>query len=657
MKKLFLFIAVLASMNINAQDLDSTFGESSNRGLLDLNDPYPYLTDEDTTYLRQIWDIYPYVGDDFRPPYKFCYKKNYHPSGTFYKIIHLNEGDSINVTCSTLLQSPYRVACYGKYLFDSFSESCGAGGSIHAVVPFSADYIVVAFSMNGNVIFPTITVNGETHASVRVAPDILPCPINGTLSQIHFTMGSTEDMMMCAFDRYNNVVGFSDDDNHYPATDSLAFDYGTEPRIYEREVAYIVVFPKDSTSTSVTTNVFARCDPDVLLSVGGFTNLRFYDAIATDDYDFHTAVNNYNSFSWACGFWRTWIDYTYNQSMDELDYYDMMFGLSGYTRTNATYANSSLDLYGHVKSMPQGSQYTNVAIKSSMHDYSISYDWESKLGASTRFMHPRDALTSLGPRVTGFGTRQKYYRKINGFVPQPFVFENIDFSDEELGQVERSRETVTPMEKSRFEDLYSKVWKTFVESCSSTLLVLEEDENYMELLRSCKESPGLMGLVYEKLNEGELVPCLIVYDVMMATDPGILTESRNQQGRNGDEGVTVLRTIQSEAIGCAKGLLARAAGEGKKVLLSASKTYSDDERILSVSLHDRSLTVRFVLDRASKTTFYVDTDQGIPVYHSGDGRRLEAGTHEHTVVLSKKGTYVVSLHVNGKVYTRKVRVN
>ena len=506
--------------------------------------------------------------------------------------------------------------------------------------------MVLGISMTGQQFFASVTVNGVTYSNVPFSPNIFVYPEKAYKEYVAFTSRSTEDMMMLSLNRDGSIRQFNDDNDI-----SSNYIWGTEPRITDypqaNNVALLIVFPKDLNTQGATTDVYTRCWVNYGRSATSseMRDVTYADYVTTD------TISSYNSMAWACGRWLEWVDYVYNQDISEWSFYDSLLGHAGFTRTGATDANSDIDVFVGMKSNPLRPYITNMTVKSSSHPLSRGYDWESKLGTGKRFMHERLHVRSSSYSGSGFGTIMYYYRKYRQPVELlPLLYENVAFSVDEISMIEDMAASVPLSDRIWFQEKYVMVKEAFESSCSSTLLTMEDDETYLELLQACLRNDLMMSLVYEKLDEGELIPCLLVYDVMQATDPGILSESRLQCGTGRtNNGQDILRNIQSEATACAKILLARKTEGGSGFLLSTGRSYSDDLSAFTLTVRDKCVTVKFELDRPAKVLLRMDTQQGLPVTNAYNRQKLTKGTYEATLNTYKRGTYIVSLLINGQI--------
>ncbi len=617
------------------------------------------LTDADTLILSHLWDVMPRQAALNRPPYLFYCKTNYNVLPTFYKVLDLTAGDSVNVTTT---------ASYGRYamfLFrcDNYSgREANAATSLNPLYPIStvvsssASYMVLAVSMTGQQFHADVTVNGITYSNVPFSPNILVYPEKAYKEYVAFTSQSSEDMMMLSLNRDGSIRQFNDDNDI-----SSNYDWGTEPRItdypQENRVALMIVFPKNMYTQSATTNVYTRCWVNYGRSVqpqelnDPQANVTYADLVTTD------TVSTYNSMAWACGRWLEWVDYVYNQDTTEWAFYDGMLNRLGYTRTGATNTNSDIDVFVGMKSSPYRPAITNMTVKSSCHPYSLGYDWESKLGSNKRFMHNRLYVRSLSG--TGFGTVMYYYRKTRQPSELPtFIYENVSFTANEAADIERRAASLSDDDREWFSYQYGRVKEAFDTCYSSTLLVLEENDDYRELLDACLENADLMSLAYQRLDEGDLIPCLLVYDVMQATAPDVLAVSRSQSAAyRHDSDKEYVRNIQSEATACAKLLLSRQSGKENALQALKGNTYSDDESAFSMEVKDKSVMVRFRLDRPARVLLRMDTQHGMPVANAFSRQRLGGGVHQAVLTANRRGTYIVSLLINGQIYSRKIQID
>ena len=652
MKRLLFILAVMSSVNLQAQETSvNPVSDAEDEAATILNalaDAYDTSTED--SIVNSFWRIIPTSGDSISPPYRFYGYQGYSAQGTFYRTLNLNAGDSINVT------TPNTTGTYVvKVINLSTMLTVGSttvipsilNGGIHITVSSAGTYAVFAFSASRQMLHASITVNGSTYTNAAIAPNLLLFR-QAPMEYSNFTKNATGPFLMMLISQQGGsraVVDDVMDPSHFSwAANDVRLNFNSE----DNTILGVVLVPKNTSYTGVSMDLFVRCQISPSIRTSYFPGMYKYDCLASA-----FGTSTYNSFAWACGRWLEWVDYVYSPGVTELAFYDALFASAGYTRTGATEANSCLDLYG----LPTKPTYRNASIMHHSHRYALSYDWDLKLGTSIRLMHPRNALDTLTSSNSGFGHVMKYYRKIPNFVPTPIVYENISFTDEELAEIRSASRGISLQDSILFEKLYADVEEALDSSLCSTLLYLENVDVYKELLGRCLTYPSLMNMAYEKLDKGELIPCLLVYDVMQATDPSILERSKSQKAVSTDNSkIRIERNIQSEATACAKGLLKLARENTLKGFAVDNRTFSNDEEAFSVRIQGRDVHVSFCLGRESRVQLRVDTEQGMPIAQAYGRKLLGADKYDCNFHIPQGGAYIVSLLVNGQIYSRKIHV-
>ena len=660
MKNLLALFFILGSLTyMSAQTSRNQPGSSSDTEespILNMLESVSVI-DEDSL-VNPYWIITPYSQvDSLNAPYIFYGYPKYEALPTFYHTFYFNAGDSINVvpvrtsgSYSVCLINMDTKSVYKTVSVNQLPIPSTEPSQIHMTAPLSGNYVLCAFSTCKRQLSSTINVNGVSFTNVTIAPNFLL--FRGTPMEYNvFTKKTTDPVLLILFNTGNGSFvedGIMDLTHYAWGTYDVRLNTVTD----NSSLKALAVIPKNPSGGSVMMDLYARCMVEAYLNSTVFPQMYKYDTVFSDG-----GYYDYNSFAWACGRWLEWIDYVYSPGVGELAFYDALFAEAGFTRTGATEENSVLDLYGRPMTRPT---YLNVSVKHDAKPHVLSYDWDLKMGVYGRLMHPRHAIDSVNPMSHfNLGKVMYKYRKDTSLdrFSIPIVYENIIFNEDELGEIRSGLSTLSTSDSLGLEKKYEEVKEIFKTSGSSTLLSLEEVKEYKELLDLCMSNESMMDFFYNKLDKGELIPCLLVYDVMQSTDPTILDRSKAEMAKYSRRNdVRIKRTIQSEAVSCAKGLLKLRKHDGKKNYVTDNPAFSNDADAFSMVVEDRDIHVNFTLDRAMRVLLRVDTEYGLPIGQAFGRSMLQSGEYERTLHVPQNGTYIVSLLLNGQIYSRKVYV-
>lgn len=623
--------------------------------------------------LSSNWTIEPYHGNISNPPYDFYFKRNLSVNKTFYRKINLQQGDSINFEIKLCL---FDCTGYCFYASDpdvyskTISWSMYSGSSVSSILsdvaPVSGEYVFLIESSQYNCL---CDFRANDYATIDyISSNILECVQDTTQVFNTFTCNSSGNVGICIVDDTERVCAYND---NYNGTGTFA--WGTEARIkkkFDIRTNKIIVFHTENTG-QVTTDLYARCKyPEFWANY--FYNYAPDDAISTCP-DNGWMAYDYNCYAWAGGCWFTWIDPTCFPEMEynpnEGNYRLLEYWLEdcGYTTVGATEANSEIDVYRYDTIPEYPKDYSHMSVRSYTNNLSYGYSWESKLGEMARVMHPRYALTgyyansSPDHRAHGYGIVVKHYKLLSSisYGQNNFVFQNVDFTYDENRFIDERVMKIEKEKKNEFELLYDKCKCQFRENGYSTTDMLKRIDDYKELLDYCNKNVELLYLVYNKVRNGDVVACRLVRDLTLDLNYDVLDSIRLSNINKGKESDSkIIRSLQSSAIAYIKGLLYKGIYNSSEGFELDNTTYSNDEDILKVQITSNKLDIYYMIDDTSKVSLIICDRYGNliekPVYNTS----VNPGDYHSVVELSKSNNfYVVTLLVNGKIYSKKLLLN
>lgn len=255
-------------------------------------------------------------------------------------------------------------------------------------------------------------------------------------------------------------------------------------------------------------------EPDDLFE--HFPNLKYEDAIESDNNDYTLTGHGYNCYAWTGGINAmdvypsekdenyAWFDAYYNN--EEVQCVYMRFSRPGYslkyTREGVTDDNAIVDIWGTIDSI------NNMKIlHGSIRNYASDgiphgYAWESKIGvAYPRIFHPRYAL-SANKTTPGYGKVLFSYRIADDQVrnlssevsmaasiaDNVWRIENIYLTDEEIALLDFEVNKISTLKTDEFNRRYNQ-WKDYAKKYlyGSSLLCFRECDEYRSLLGYVKK--------------------------------------------------------------------------------------------------------------------------------------------------------------------------
>ena len=601
-------------------------------------------------------DINPTAGNDSIPPFDFYARLGFTVGNTFNNTYALTADTTLAISLSSTKECII-------YLFDknnpedftlSFAND-SISGNLHLCeknicIPRDGNYqLLVCASSIGKC---SLHVNDKTYNNVDVANNFIAAPLDTLKTYNTFTCLSSHNFNLCAIDTSSpgRVVAYND---NYQGTGDHS--WGSEARIKKRygsPVSGFIVFANYDYSHFADlavriTDVYLGCKtPTTVMPY--FPELEEDDAIQTAP-----ASETYNCISWAGGEWDKWTWPPFELSQyydpDPLTAFDNYFLDRGLTRSGATEANSVVDLWVN------DGNITHASVKSFSNEFACGYAWESKAGRLPRFMHPRDALEDF--RWSGYGSVQYHYIPVEGFEGEQCVIENQQFTSAEMQYISQRISAIPLARRLNFLLKYNALKNEFNNSAIDNFELLESSSNYTALLSICLSNQDTLCLLYQLLNSGDMLASLILRGATMASNMDIMQYIWNYNSSNTytENGTRIRRTILSNAILYAKYMIARAQGMNLSQILPDDKTYSDDSRILNVFNCGNGIRISLTLEEDADIIVTMSSDNGRSIRtllntHAGHGQiGLETG-------VLKNGLYVISTHLNGRIYSKKILI-
>lgn len=488
-----------------------------------------------------------------------------------------------------------------------------------------------------------------------------------------FTTHSTTDVDMFLINSDNEIIGHN---NNYSTQSS--HDWGTEARIDlsgNDSLKAIVLVPHRfyieyyddywgydefpwtaDTTPDGKTDLYLGCKFFYMNQMNyHFPNLRSNDALVSDRYTSPTYGYNYNCHAWTAYPTNYYLRQGYlgnNYSTASIAYY--LCHYHGFSEVGATEENSEVDIWEHL------GYATHTSVKSyggGAGGYSYGYGWESKLGALQRIMHPRYALTNDDVSNTNaYGHVVKHLIKDPNYVESNYIFENIFLSDDEIDIIHDMEKNVPANKQETFNRYYSKICQTVINNCISNIGILAQyDENYKHLVGICAKDKDMLALIIGKLAANDWLSAIILLDIVKTgyKEVADAVTEYGKQNNTTESGCEIVRTDFAEATLCVKELLAKLEGRSIFPYL-LNKSYSDDEQVLKVDLSGRDIYVTVNLKNDAKVSLFHSDSRGLYTSFILREKKLESGNHQYRVRQDVDGIKVLTLLVDGRVYSQKV---
>ncbi len=615
------------------------------------------------------WTIQPFQGNNFQAPYDFYLLRNYTANQTFYKKLFLQQGDSIKFWIKNN-SSDCIGYCFMSDSPETYSKTClnpGSGSipfiAVKDLVPQTGFYSFLVQSTSPCQC--TVMVNNTFYNNVSASNNALYCLQDTADVYNTFTWNSTGDVALCIIDQSGKVCAFND--NYFSLGD---VSWGTEARIKKKfslPSSLFLVFPS-SDDRQITTDVYARCKNN-LIWPNYFFNYSSDDAIQACPRNGFMAYD-YNCFAWAGGWWFSWIDPTtfpeieYNPSQGNYPLLEYWLSDCGYTSEGTTEDNSEIDVYQYDTIPAYPKDYSHMAIRCYSNNTSYGYGWESKIGVNERVMHPRYALsgnyllTSEDQRYHGYGMVVKRYRSIIPYNQRQSsqILENVSFSEEENLLIDDKIFKNSISTENVFLPLYNESVKEFSLNCFNTVDMLQKIEQYRQLVDFCQSNPNTINIIYQKVRDGEIVACRLLYDVTKENNKDALESIRILNTCNNQTGKKIVRSLQSNAIAYIKALLYKEKHGSLEGFKLDETNYSDDSSFLSISRDGLVLKINYTIPKKSKVTLILSDHYGnmldTPLYN----KIIDTGSYQLSVPFEPTYNILfVTLIVDNQIFTKKIK--
>lgn len=383
-----------------------------------------------------------------------------------------------------------------------------------------------------------------------------------------------------------------------------------------------------------------------------FPELLQNDALKSDPSRTFGLAIDYNCFAWAVGYYSYYFHHNYNSvtTVNGLMYY---YEVEGYTSDGATEENSEIDIWEN------NGVCTHASIRSNTNGRSFGYAWESKDGMSgPRLMHPRYALThDTQEPYAGYGHVAAYMIKNPEYENIEMVYENIDFSDEELNALAYNASSIAPEIVLDFERSYVFLEADFNKTHISNPALLKYGlETYKDMLEKCKTSSEYLQMMMYKLSEGSIIATYILLDIKdvdehLSKETDVLNAPIAKVGVDDQK---IVRPDLSEAILFAKSLLNEKELTKKELIRHIN--YSNDENVLFVRPNNRYVDIDVSLAHDSNVSIIISKHDGSLSKLVVNQEVLQAGHYCFGSGQLERGLYTVTLLVNGHVYVKKISV-
>jgi len=622
----------------------------------------------DTQSLRDItWDsdlafpnnvqIYPGSGNDTVPPFDFRAKLKCSVKNTFNKLFYYTEGTTVPITISSTV--PFNLYFFNVADPSLDSKSLNISTNLMGKYNGSSNWTARQTSVYMVLIMPAnnyssgscnVTIGTQTFNNVLISNNYLAYAMDNNHEYNIFTNRSSHDFKLCVFEGSNpgKVVAYND---NYTGTGD--FDWGTNARIkqqFANPVSGVAVFtnynPSDIyNSVYRYTDLYMGCETDTSYCFR-FPNLKKDDVIRSAP-----ESNVYDGFSWAVG---NWLSYelpssVYSQYYDPnpLTAFDNYFNAHGFTRTGATEANAAIDLW------QKGDYYSHASVKNKAHQFATGYAWESKLGLGMRAMHPRYALISYG--LYGYGNVAEHYTPVDWpYLASDEIGENTSFSAAEVSMINTMKNNLPNSVVNSFNQNYSLLVNDSSLMAQNNLETYCSSPYYTQILQICYSNDNAIALVFDKLNEGDIVASVILQGLTLTQNMDVI---QNVWHYNDSllTNTMIRRTNLSNATMYSKGIMAKMRGASMSTMFEDT-SYSTDEHVFSIRAQYGQIEITLPLETPCNTSIFLARSDGQHM-RTILKKRLDAGEHHIGTPAPAKGIYTVHVVINGRIYSKKVVVN
>lgn len=550
----------------------------------------------------------------------------------------------------------------------------------HIPIPDSS-YVKITVTEEGGIVHQ---LDGELGNNVYwTRGDVLPRP---TLVDVYenanlplqpysiFTAQSTNDVEMFVINTDNEIIGHNND-----YSGSSVHDWETESRIDmsgNDSVKAIVLLPYCSyleqeddyfanaeeyifqdNNTAGKTDLYLGCR---FFSFNGMSSL--FPQLDENDALISDRIRNY-MYCYNCHAWTAYPRPRYLEvgylggvhSAQSIANY--LCSSCGFTTIGATEDNSEIDIWEHL------GYATHTSVKSygvGAGGNSFGYAWESKIGPSERIMHPRYALTNDNENLLeAYGHVVMYLIRDSCYNNQDFIYENVEFNDEENFVISQLCSELSEKDIYIFERKYKSISDYVKKFYISNLGLLSlYNKDYQELVDLCSRNKGMLGKLLLNMSAGDGISTYLFID---ATKDSYIEAKKRvkdfEQVYNRDaKGNIIIRTDIPEAILYAKEVLADMQGYTRNDF-NEGITYSNDEKRLVLHISGQSLAISYELERTANVKLTIENLDGTFQKQLLSGLMQSKGSYNYSLILGGKGVYVVTLDVNTSQYSKKVILN
>lgn len=481
----------------------------------------------------------------------------------------------------------------------------------------------------------------------KVTNAYIPCPQvfsdNNTTYNI-FTAQSRTDMRLLTISNGH----ISNYNNNYNGTGT--HNWGTEARIkfHSTNIPNGIIAYSLNQVDSMNTNLFVGCKSYSLNNT--FPLLSIDDSFLSD-----SICSYYNCVSWAIGTW--WLPWPIPSiiGVTIIDDIGGLFEKYGLTTDGATENNAIVDCWVY------DGEATHLSIKGNSNGLAHSFDWESKIGARERIMHPRYALTTNIPTnnlLYPYGEVEYHFIANEDYLNNRYIRWNTSFVPEEMEMINSMANSISKQEKEVFEKLYDSVQYIVSKYYIENLNFLKKKTSYIELIELCQNNSNLLGLVYQKLSKGDYLPMQIIGDLTIHTNYNLIQDIRNFSNniKNSGKDIDVLPTILSLEMLYVKGLLYIFNNKNYERIFSNGTTLSNDEKIFQIRSENEKIIISFNLNEQSIISLgikNISQTYGKVIFRQ---KTFEQGNYQYEIKTNGSGIYVFDFIINNQIYSQKIHL-
>lgn len=629
--------------------------------------------------------IYPTVGNQNTPPYDFTayvdkrIKKTFHQTKTLAKQnLFRFQVNSNSEICYAYVFKADDPESYSKSFATAYKTGGGTEGKLNLNIPAAGDYVFLVITAGNNATDTcTIVMKNDTVSSV-VSNNYFACEQGTDRIYNTFTCNTDKDPQLYIVEGENpgKIVAYND--NYLGESD---YTWGNNARIrkqYTNGTSGVIVTLTEPPALpgGLPSGGFQNIwDRIISLYIGCkdaphtkvyFSNLKLADAV-------RSAPNsdNYNCIAWAGGEWDHWewppMHFSDSHSNSNISAFDNYFASRNLIRTLPYGTGAVVDLWGQISGID--TVYTHGSVLSGSNQYALGYSWESKAGSLERIFHPRNALHSTNnTQERGYGEICWSYRKptvadlgptslVDTIGIRPYVFENIQFLDDELSDIYDLAMNIPDETIDDFFSVYEEAADSLSNSATGSFDQIEIKDYYLDALDFCLSYPVTLPLLYLKLDEGDVLAVKLIDDILVADNMGVMNQVWNYMDTHttNGAGTRIRRTLQSNATLFVKSLM-NTSGMSVQQIAEECATYSNDSTILSLTVNGNDAVVNVQLDKESLVNLCLATPVDGIIGEVVKNQRLQAGQHTFEFRLPKKGAYIITCLINGRIYSKKCSV-